>query len=442
MIDALPPLMLTLGFGEYLPFAIAMPLLLVASGFASGSETALFSLSPGDRARLRRASPASARAVENLLAHPRQLLLFVLLLNMLANISYFVASSLLTARAETAVAQLALSVASVITIILFGEVLAKMLARTHRVTACRLIGPLLFGLRTILDPLLKTTDRWVIAPLSRLVSGGAKADASESIAAQLRELVAADSGQLDEVEQRLLAAVVDLRDARCAEVMTPRQDLPTVTIGASRGDVIDAVRTSRRVLLPVVDNSPAAHVVGLLRVKPYLASTETSAGAIVRHTIRPLFIPETARLDVALEQLRQAGRSLAICVDEHGDFAGVLEIEDVVDELLEGIGEDRAPEIRRVEMVGLGEWLVPGALRLRELADVFAETSAPPAVERFAAGRVRTVAGLVVHTLGRVPQEGDRIEAMGLELVVESIESRRVVTVRVRIAGAQPEGPR
>lgn len=149
-----------------------LPLLLVLSGLASGSETALFSLTGSDRQEISRKSPLIGRAVEILLSQPRLLLIQVLVVNMTINVLYFVVTSVMTLRAPSPATAGLVSVCSVLAIILFGEVYAKVLAGAHaRAAAERLALPLL-GIRTAMLPLLRGLERYAVAPLSRLLNPG------------------------------------------------------------------------------------------------------------------------------------------------------------------------------------------------------------------------------------------------------------------------------
>jgi len=197
--------------GELITLGALLPVLLVGSAFASGSETALFSLTHGERARLRRDAAAASAAVEALLARPRALLVFVLLLNMTANVGYFVVTSVLTTRAGSGLVGTVVAIGSVLLIILFGEVLAKMLARAQRVALCRAFGVPLRTLQLALNPLVAAIDGFVIAPVTRLVGGSsARVLSGGEVAALMRtggEGVATADADRRVLEERSARAV-------------------------------------------------------------------------------------------------------------------------------------------------------------------------------------------------------------------------------------------
>jgi CBS domain containing-hemolysin-like protein len=422
-----------------LALALALPVLLVLSAIASGSETALFSLTRGERAQLARAHPVKGRAVERLLARPRMLLIQVLLANMLVNMTYFVVTSVLTIRAEGAGAKLAISAGSVLAIVVGGEVFAKVLAASLRVRVCLTIALPMLALQRAMSPVLVVLDHGVIAPLSRLVRPHERGESNATMS-EIGLVLAAGvrQGALSEDEQRLLSEVVRLGDLRVREVMTPRVDLDWIRRDASRREVLEVVARTGRTTLPVCSVSLDEGVDGLLHVNRYLGDPNEGV-RIDDHLRRVMFIPEQAPLDRVLNMLRDASDHTAIVVDEVGVVTGLVQIEDIADELLEGMGENAPTEQSRVEMVALGEWVAPGRLSLRDWEESFGgrEPEGERLIEDGERARVSTLGGLVQSRLGRVAEVGDRVRLGEYELVVESMAARSIDGVRIRLVAGE-----
>lgn len=418
--------------GELAPLFLVLPVLLVASGLASGSETALFSLSHADRARLRRETPAIGAAVDAMLGRPRALLIFVLLLNMSVNVSYFVVTSVISTQIGSGLVGTVVGVGSVLSIILFGEVLAKMLARAQRVAFCRLIAVPMRAGQVAIGPVLMGLDALVIAPLARLVGGGRERPLNSSeVAALVR--AGGDGVHLTAAECRVLEEVVGLKSRRVRDVMKPRVRMGWVTDDASVEDVREAVAKSGKTVIVVRRGSGEGPVVGVLHVKPYLSAIEMRRGGVPmdRYCDPPQFIPETARLDDALSQIRRRSAGMLLCVDEHGAVTGWLEPEDIADELLRGLGEDEQSEGAHPSLVGLGRWHVPGSARLHELERQFGFDHG--AVGGDDSARATTVAGLIAESLGRVPGVGDSLEVGPIRLSVLDMVGRRVERVELEL---------
>lgn len=412
---------------------LAMPPLLLLSAAASGSETALFSLSPGERRALTREHPEAGRRVEALLARPRRLLVLILLVNMLANVSYFVASSLLTTRLGIGAAGLAAALGSVLAIVLFGEVLAKLVAVRNRALVGRVVAGPLLAIRSLLGPALVALDLGLIGPLTRLVRGGrprSRPLLAADVERLLREIEGTEGG-LDESALRLVGDVLALGSRRVSDVMRPRVDLPWVRADATPDEVTALATESGRTLLPVEDSRVGA---AMLHAKPFLAAATSAGGgplpSVARYCDPAVFVPERARLDDLLGVLTARGATEALVVDEHGEITGLVGLDDVADELLGGIAHrDPGPD-RQIRLIGLGVWSVPGRTPLREFVESFGEEAAGFRADD---ERAATVGGLVADRLGRLPEPGDRVDLASASLEVRSIEGRVAAELWLRL---------
>lgn len=402
-----------------------LPVLMVASAFASASETALFGVTPGELARLRRVAPGTARAVERLRAFPRRLLAQVLLVNMVANVGYFVVTSVLTVRAGSPGAKVAVSFGSVLAIVLLGEVLAKLFATAARVGFLRFAAPAHLAMAGVLAPFLAGFDRFVIAPLARLLVS----DSSEPLPVTPEELgalieLSAHDGALRGSEQGLLRSIVDMGEVRVRDVMRPRVDLVCVERDAPRESVVEVCARTGHSRFPVCVGGFDGQVVGMLDGTRLLAG-ETYQRAVSA----PRFVPELARVDAVLERFRDEGVAAAICVDEHGGVAGMVTISDIVDELVGSADDGDGGADGGIERTGERTWLVPGRLGVREIGDVFGVKKA----DGLRPGRATTIAGLVMALLGRVPVEGDEVRFGDLTLRVVRVDGRSVERVEVTL---------
>ncbi|MCA9283821.1 MAG: HlyC/CorC family transporter [Phycisphaerales bacterium] len=417
-----------------LALLVALPPLLLASAFFSGSETALFGLRANEQATIRLRGGLAARAVAALLGDPRQLLLTVLLGNMTVNTLYFVISSVLLMSPGRGLAwNLGVGVGTLVAVVLFGEVLPKLVFNADRVRSASVVAAPLLGLHRLLSPLRQVLDTIIVAPLSRLTApaqspprlSGEELDALLEVSSRL--------GHIDADEQRLLEQVVQLRGLRVREVMTPRVKMHAVPASARRIDIVEVMREARLTTLPVYRGG-LDEVVGMLQAKAYLLDPRAARTPLVEHMLPPLFVPEVATLEQLLALFRRERRSLAIVVDEYGGTAGIIATEDVLEQL---VGEIRSPEEHEVvppRLLGVGRWAVSGDMAIRDWAEAF-ETAGelPP---------VATVGGLVLVRLGRVPEVGDEVTVGELRLIVRAMDGHRVSEVEVALQIApRPERP-
>ncbi len=399
--------------------------LVVASAFCSASETAVFSLSADDRSALRRQAPRVSKSVESLLAEPRQLLITVLLSNMSVNTLYLVISSALIAHGDAGVVRNVLfGIFTLLVVILGAEVLPKLLANAYRQRAVAVLAPPLHAWHQILGPVRRAIDLLVVAPLSRLTAPGDEPPrlSAAELGAMLSQSGAA--GVIDADEQQVLRGVFELRRLRVRDVMTPRVDMAWIASTATRDEIMDLVASHRLTRLPVAGRG-IDDVMGFLQVKRYLLDPRGANAPIVEHLRRPEFVPELASVEQVLEQLRSTRGDLAIVVDEYGGTAGVVAIEDCVEEIVGDIVSPEEEPESPPQMVAAGVWEVSGQMNLQRWADAFGE--------RYLRSAASTLGGLVLERLGRPAHPGDLVHLGNVRLEVESVDGTRVRRVRVAL---------
>ncbi len=397
---------------ETLILALLLIPLLIASGLCSGSETALFRLLRGDRSRLAVHHPHVAHAVEALLRDKGQVLVTILFLNMVVNVLYFVIASVLTMQQERASAGVAISIATLLGLILFGEVFAKLLAGSQRVRFVVLTAVPLLGVHRLLAPIRRVVVGAIVLPLVRLINPDASGEPRLSSPRELRTLVGLGmaEGVLDPDEQRMLREIVSLSSRRVREVMTPRRQMPWVDLSRPRDAALEVVARACRTELPASEGTLDGPPPRILMVRAALAD---STWRPREHTREATFIPENIPLDRALHTLRERGEHLALCVDEHGAISGMLEIE----ALVEAIAIPVAHESDLLEEVRAGLWRASPRLSLHEF-----HQRLPPGGEPNEVSDASSLAALIAERLGRVPVQGDEITYRGYRIRVERVE--------------------
>ena len=416
-----------------LPMLLSLPLLLVISGFFSGSETALFALTHAERISLRQAGTLGGRAAERLLRHERMLLVTLLLGNTTVNVLYFVISSVLLMRCEGGpVVRTGLAGAFLLLIILCGEIAPKVIASVARMRFASLTGPVLFPIHEVIAPVRIVLADWIIAPLSRLMAPHTPPERLSD--AELHDLleISRREGAIASEEQRIVGDVLRMRQRRVRDVMTPRVRMVALPEEASREDVVRAVEQSRLSQIPVI-RGDVDHVVGMLHVKRYLALSGPVPITAGRVMTPAEHVPDLATLDQLLDHLRRTRTQSAIVVDEYGGTEGIVAMEDVVEELVGDIvGPDEEPT-PRPRLIGLGRWRVSGELSVRDWIEAFEVELESP--------KVATVAGLVAELLGRIPEPGDVVEIGPVRVEVERVRKRAMVSAIVTLREVDPEEP-
>lgn len=230
---------------------------------------------------------------------------------------------------------------------------------------------------------------------------------------------------LGAAQRDVLLGVFTLADTTVDEVMTPRLDMASVDVGAANDEVLDAFRQSLHTRLPALDGSPD-QIAGVVFGKDLvpIAMALAEPGTRWQSLIRPVaFVPETKTLDSQLRDFQGTPAHIAIVVDEFGGTSGLITREDILEEIVGEIHDERdteAPAAPAIRQDG-GRYWVDGRVTLDELSDALGAT--------FAHEEVSTVGGLVYSVLGRVPRAGDELTLDGFRVVVERVDQRRVTQV-------------
>ncbi|MDA0352583.1 MAG: hemolysin family protein [Chloroflexi bacterium] len=242
-------------------------------------------------------------------------------------------------------------------------------------------------------------------------------------------------------QRRMMRGVIDMTQQTVRELMTPRTDLVGVTIEASIGDVLKVITESGYSRIPLYRDSFDT-IVGVIYAKDLLAYLRTdSVPTKLQDVCRPAyFVPETKRADELLADLRRDQVHLAIAVDEYGGTAGVVTVEDLLEEIVGEISDEYDVEEVEVEHIADGEALVDARMTIDELNDLFGTSIRSDDFD--------TVGGLIFTLLGRLASPGDQVSTLtddgdeneqGLELRVLSVLGRRIKKVRVTLSSLAAE---
>lgn len=233
------------------------------------------------------------------------------------------------------------------------------------------------------------------------------------------------SRSADQELRERLSGVFSLPDMTVEEVMTPRLDIISVDLSATRAQVLDTLRAAEHSRLLVVEGDPD-NVVGVMYAKDLLASGRAAEASDWHQLVRPVeFVPEAKRLDRQLRDFQRGGGHLVVVVDEFGGTSGIVTLEDVLEQIVGEIQDEYdTEEAAPIEATGDGVWVVQGNTPLVDL-----ETEME---HQFGRDDVGTVGGLVLALAGRVPRAGDELKAGDIAITIDTIVRRRVRRVTVR----------
>jgi magnesium and cobalt transporter len=225
-------------------------------------------------------------------------------------------------------------------------------------------------------------------------------------------------------QNQLLRSVVDFGETLVREVMTPRPDIVAIQSEATIDDLRRLVQEQEYSRLPVYTDN-LDNIVGLVVVKDLIQRPDTNGGRKVADIMRPAsFVPETKRVMDLLREFRQKRVQLAIVVDEYGGTAGLVTVEDVVEELVGEIRDEYDSEAEPIVREGEDTYVFSAKVAFPDMLDRLGR--------EIEAGEFETVGGYVLSRVGRVPGVGERFTFDDLDIEILEAERRRIHKVRVR----------
>jgi putative hemolysin len=312
--------------------------------------------------------------------------------------------------------------------IVFGELVPKTLALAHPEGFATTLAAPVDLLGRLLHPLVVLLTR-ATAAIARLL--GAEVSTEQQISAdELRLIVerGGEQGVLEAEEEQMINAVIELGDRRVHEVMVPRVAIAALPSDATFEQAIDLVVEVGHSRIPVYHDS-IDEIVGILYAKDLLPYLKADAGPRppLRKLLRPpVLVPESMTVDDLLHEFQRRKVHVAIVLDEYGGTAGLVTIEDLLEEIVGEIQDEYDVEEPLVVRLSDHEARVDGRADVDELAELFDLDLKLEDAEEY-----DTIGGLVYHRIGGVPAPGDSIDVDGLRLTVETTDGRRVGKVLV-----------
>ena len=316
--------------------------------------------------------------------------------------------------------------------IVFGELVPKQIGLAHAERVAFSTSRFIDVLGVIFGPLVALLT-WTTRRISRLFRADVAAD--ERISAEELRLIIEQGGEqgiLEAEEEQMIHAVIELGDQRVHEVMVPRIAMITLPASANMEEAIDKVVNEGHSRVPVFEET-IDEIVGILYAKDLLPYLKGSAGdpPSLRTLLRtPVFVPESMSVDDLLHEFQRRKVHIAIVLDEYGGTAGLVTIEDLLEEIVGEIQDEYDEEEPLIVKLSEDEARIDGRADVDDLAELFGMTLALEDEDEF-----DTLGGLIYHRIGGVPKPGDQVVVDGLRLTVETTDGRRVgkvLAVRAR----------
>jgi CBS domain containing-hemolysin-like protein len=319
-----------------------------------------------------------------------------------------------------------------------GEVVPKLYVLQHAEgVARRLARPLKF-FRMIFHPFIIVLNASSRSILKALGTDPDAEDADNGTPEDIKRIIA-DSltgGQIDAGEAEMLTGVFHLHEQEARQVMTPIPAVVTVDINDSVEDALRLCVSTGHTRLVVTEAGNQDRVRGIVHANALvkLLMTEGPEAHFEPVVREAPIIPETKPLDDLLADLQRERTELAIVIDEYGRTAGIVTVEDIIEEVVGEISDETDPAGGAVRRLANGDWFVRGHVAVTDLEDYGLEL--PVDTDAY-----NSVGGFVFAQLGRLPKRGDTIDANGYEIRVESVRQNRIEAVRIRERGSARAAP-
>lgn len=400
---------------------LLLGVLLLLAAFFAGTETALFSLSRIERRRLLEKHPRLGKAVDDLLVHPRRALVTLLIGN---NIVHTCAAAVVTLIAleffgPTGVGFLV--ILFTVVLIFLGEILPKIFAVRNNEPLALATAPLLEVVSGVLFPLrriIQWISDWI---LGFLVPG--KKESPQLISAQeLKMLVkiGEEEGILDREERQMIQKLFELGERPVRSIMTPRTDLVALRLGDPWEKQVGMMKNFHFSSFPVYQDS-LDQITGVVSTQAVILGGDRDLQKYLK-SVR--YIPELKRIDELLRDFQKMGDRFAVCVDEFGGTAGVVTLEDILEEIFGEFYDEYARPEQPIRELGRGEYLVDAKIPLAQFNEFFQT--------KLRSIEAETLSGFILEKMGRVPRKNDTLELGELSFRIHDMVRQRIVKVIAR----------
>ncbi len=313
--------------------------------------------------------------------------------------------------------------------LIFGELVPKRIAMQKSMEMARLSCRVVTAIATIAKPVVKLLALSTNGML-RLLRMKVDVEEDQVTEDEIRMMIdlGNESGSIKEDEKELLHNVFDFSDQTVSDVMTHAADVETISVEASREEVLDTIRSTGLSRFPVYGEDES-DILGVLNARDFLVDWAVDGNKTVRELMRPAYlVPESLSADDLLKDMQIKKIHLAVVLDEYGELAGVITVEDLLEEIVGNIYDEFDPaEPQELEQLGENLWRVSGSLSVEDLAEEL--DMELPEDEDY-----DTVGGMLLSCLRTIPEDGSRplVQVHGLELQAEKVEDHRIRSVLVR----------
>lgn len=415
-----------------LQFLILLLLLLLSALF-SGSEVALFSLNIKNIEHENK--NFSSKYIISLLNSPRQLLITILLGNTLFNVASSIVSVSLAlefAKKYNYPIDFVLVIQIIvltIAVLLLGEITPKLWASKFPLRFAKLVSIPLYWSNIVLYPITKTLTEGLKSVFSKLKPVRKRTAILTSEIADLADL-GVEKGTIEEEEQELIHGIVSFSSIMAREVMTPRVDITAVSVETGEEELIQIINESGHSRIPLYDES-LDNILGIIYAKDMLKFVSNSNKhpkiELKKIARKAMFVPETKLISELFQEFKLKRMHIGIVVDEYGGTAGLISLEDILEEIVGEIVDEYDKEVAEIKKLDDSSYVVLGKTAIDEINELLGVNFSAENDD------YDTVGGFIFNYAGTIPEQGYSFEMNGIRFVVKEIKNNRIEKVFVKI---------
>jgi len=403
-------------------FAFLLLILLILSAFFSGSETALFLLTGFQKKKIQSDNPSASNTISFLLKSPTRTLATILIGNMFVNIA---ATSIATMLSISLFGDKGVAVSIVfmtLILLVFGEVTPKTYAMSNPEgfsifcsKPLHIFGKLIWPIRRLLR----------IAADTFILLFTHKKNANPYITEnELKALmtISRKEGIIDDDEEEMIHSIFELGDRSVDEIMQPRVDIIGCEKFSTAKELISIMKQSKHTKIPIFE-ATIDKIIGVIYTKEFMLKHE---GEIIPFIRKPLYVPETEKIDDLIVKFQSARTYIAVVLDEFGGTSGIVTLEDALEEIVGEIRDEYDKDIVPIERQEDGSYTVLGKVAIRDVNDEL-DISLPM-------DQVTTINGLLLLLFEKVPKQGEHVRIKGVGFKVLEVKNNMVVKVRVTVS--------
>lgn len=404
-------------------------ILVILSGFFSGSETGLYTLNRYRLSHLSKKGHGGARRARQLLERPDRLIGVVLLGNNVANIAASSIATLVGIRLYGDYGALYATIFLTLAILIFSEVTPKTLAALHPERVAFPSAYIYVPLLRILWPVVYVIN-FIANSMLRVFGVSPKDAAGHDVTSEELHTVVAEAGSMiPQRHQQMLLSILDLEQATVEDIMVPRNEIAGIDLSEDWPSILEQLIRNQHTRLPLFDGSidQLKGVVHLRRVLALMSNDNLGKDTLLELAQEIYFIPEGTPLNQQLLNFQNQKRRTGFVVDEYGDIQGLVALEDILEEIVGEFTSDPATQSQHVFMDTDGSHLVDGSVMLRSLNRDMGW--------QLPVDGPKTLNGLITETLGTIPKAGTVTQIGHYNIEIVRTRANGIQTARIREIG-------